>query len=58
MTTKRIKHLRTREEDEYACTCGLRWDVKEEDPHPRPRPRKPRPQTLLQLYDARRPKRR
>ena len=22
-----------REGDEYACTCGLRWGVDEEDPH-------------------------
>tara|TARA_R110000764_G_scaffold41829_2_gene94156 strand:- start:1478 stop:1822 length:345 start_codon:yes stop_codon:yes gene_type:complete len=21
------------EGDEYACTCGLRWDTQEEDPH-------------------------
>ena len=28
-----MKHQVTRECDEYACTCGLRWDVKEEDPH-------------------------
>jgi hypothetical protein len=29
----RSKHVKTREEDEYACSCGLRWGVKEEDPH-------------------------
>ena len=29
----KTKHVRTREQDEYACTCGLRWDVKEDDPH-------------------------
>ena len=28
-----MRHRQTREGDEYACTCGLRWDVKEEDPH-------------------------
>lgn len=29
-----MKHYKTRENDEYACTCGLRWDIKEPDPHP------------------------
>lgn len=28
-----VNHIMTRENDEYACSCGLRWDVKEEDPH-------------------------
>ena len=28
-----MKHIRTREGDEFACSCGLRWDVKEDDPH-------------------------
>lgn len=28
------RHNVTREIDEYTCTCGLRWDVNEEDPHP------------------------
>jgi len=27
------KHDVTREGDEYACTCGLRWDINEDDPH-------------------------
>ena len=27
------KHKVTRESDEYVCTCGLRWDTHEEDPH-------------------------
>jgi hypothetical protein len=48
-----MRHRQTRENDEYACSCGLRWGIREEDPHPRPRPRRPRPQTLLQLYQAR-----
>ncbi len=26
-------HKVTRENDEYTCTCGLRWDIDEEDPH-------------------------
>lgn len=29
-------HKVTRENDEYACTCGLRWGVDEEDPHCEP----------------------
>ena len=29
----RTTHTRTRENDEYACSCGLRWDIKEDDPH-------------------------
>ena len=29
----RSRHVRTREGDEMACSCGLRWDVKEDDPH-------------------------
>ncbi len=24
-----------REGDENVCTCGYRWDVKDEDPHPK-----------------------
>ena len=28
-----MKHMTTREGDEYACTCGLRWDVHGPDPH-------------------------
>ena len=28
-----MKHRTIRENDEYACSCGLRWDVKEPDPH-------------------------
>jgi len=31
-----MKHRHTREQDEIACTCGLRWGVKEEDPHVAP----------------------
>lgn len=26
-------HLQRREADEYACSCGLRWSVGEDDPH-------------------------
>lgn len=26
-------HKVTRENDEYTCTCGLRWGVDEDDPH-------------------------
>ena len=26
-------HKVTREGDEYACVCGLRWDINEDDPH-------------------------
>lgn len=26
-------HRITREGDEYVCTCGLRWDIDEDDPH-------------------------
>jgi len=26
-------HIRTVQQDEYACSCGLRWDVSEDDPH-------------------------
>ena len=26
-------HKVTREGDEYACSCGLRWDIGEDDPH-------------------------
>lgn len=29
-----MKHKITRESDEYACTCGLRWGDNEADPHP------------------------
>ena len=25
---------RHREQDEYVCSCGRRWDVREDDPHP------------------------
>lgn len=28
------KHKINREGDEYTCTCGLRWDIDEDDPHP------------------------
>ena len=28
-----IKHKAIREGDEFACPCGLRWDVNEPDPH-------------------------
>ncbi len=31
------EHKVHQEGDEYVCTCGLRWDVHEEDPHPAPR---------------------
>ena len=27
------KHRTIREGDEYACSCGLRWDIDEDDPH-------------------------
>lgn len=30
---KRFRHRVVRENDEYACTCGLRWGIGEEDPH-------------------------
>ena len=26
-------HRIIREGDEFTCTCGLRWDAKEKDPH-------------------------
>lgn len=26
-------HKAIREGDEMACTCGLRWDINEDDPH-------------------------
>lgn len=26
-------HVRWRENDEYACSCRLRWGVDEDDPH-------------------------
>lgn len=29
-----INHSTTQENDEYVCTCGLRWDTQEDDPHP------------------------
>lgn len=29
-----MKHRTTREGDEYVCSCGLRWDIDEDDPHP------------------------
>lgn len=29
-----MKHRITREGDEYVCSCGLRWDIDEDDPHP------------------------
>lgn len=25
----------TREGDEWVCSCGLRWDTDEDDPHPK-----------------------
>ena len=28
-----MKHKITREGDEYACICGLRWDIDDIDPH-------------------------
>lgn len=28
-----MKHKTIRENDEYVCTCGLRWGVGETDPH-------------------------
>lgn len=28
-----VVHTTTREGDEYACSCGLRWGIAEEDPH-------------------------
>lgn len=28
-----MKHKITRENDEYVCTCGLRWGIDEDDPH-------------------------
>lgn len=27
-------HIKTQEGDEMVCSCGLRWDVGEADPHP------------------------
>ncbi len=27
------RHIQRREADEYACSCGLRWSVGEDDPH-------------------------
>ena len=32
-SVKWIDCRETREGDEYACTCGLRWGVNEENPH-------------------------
>jgi hypothetical protein len=34
MTTEHKIH---QEGDEYVCTCGLRWDIHEEDPHEEPK---------------------
>jgi hypothetical protein len=51
MSTRRFKHLQTREQDEFACTCGLRWGVKERDPH---RPNKPKPRARHSLRHDRR----
>ena len=31
------KHRIQREGDEYACSCGLRWDIAEDDPHGTPK---------------------
>ena len=28
-------HNLTREGDEWVCSCGLRWDTDEDDPHPK-----------------------
>jgi len=28
-----MRHTITREGDEHACSCGLRWGVGETDPH-------------------------
>lgn len=39
-----------REGDEYACTCGLRWGLGEEDPHREAKePSKSGTETLKQL---------
>lgn len=29
-----VRHNVRQEGDEYACSCGARWDVKDEDDHP------------------------
>lgn len=29
----RPNHIQHREQDEHACSCGLRWGVDEDDPH-------------------------
>lgn len=29
-----MKHITIREGDEYACSCGLRWDIDKDNPHP------------------------
>ena len=29
-------HKVTRECDEYVCSCGLRWDTDDDDPHKQP----------------------
>lgn len=28
-----MKHNTIREGDEFSCSCGMRWDTGEEDPH-------------------------
>lgn len=29
-----VSHTRTRQQDEYACSCGARWPVEDGDEHP------------------------
>lgn len=31
---KPVRHRIERQVDEYACSCGARWDVREGDDHP------------------------
>lgn len=39
-------HIKTQEGDEMVCSCGLRWEVGEDDPHPVTKPSTSRQQQL------------
>lgn len=45
------KHRTYREGDENVCSCGLRWDVGEEDPHTVSEPVASGRETLDKLHD-------
>ena len=46
-------HIKTREGDEMVCSCGLRWEVGEDDPHPTAKPSTSRQGQLAQLNNVR-----